>query len=96
MHKLSTTGPEVVLRAEGVEEQVEELARIVEQLRREVVSVINANVPIEYDQNGQPTPEVGHLAVWKDADAASGQSTHYLVYNMDGTVVTFASVEVVP
>lgn len=52
--------------------------------------------PTAVQQTTRPTPGVGELVVWKNTAATTGQSTHYLVVNEGGTVVTFASVEKVP
>jgi hypothetical protein len=62
--------------------------------------VINYNeihiTPTAVQQATKPTPGVGEIVVWKNTAATTGQSTHYLVVNEGGTIVTFASVEKVP
>lgn len=72
------------------------LTRVVERLRQVVVDVVNFNSVTEYNQAAQPTIPSGEFAIWKDSDATTGQPTHYLMYNMGGTTVTFASKELVP
>lgn len=75
------------------------LRRIIERVRNILVEVINFNSVQEFDQNSVPTTTelvAGRMAIWKDADASSSNSTHFLVYNFGGTIVTFASVETVP
>lgn len=75
------------------------LRRIIERLRNVLVEAINIHAIDEFDQNGVPTTTqliAGRTAVWKDADATSTNPTHYLVHNMGGTIITFASEEVVP
>ncbi len=75
------------------------LRRIIERVRNVLTEAINFNSVQEFDQNGTPTTTqlvAGRMAIWKDADASSTNPTHFLVYNMGGTIVTFASVEVVP
>lgn len=47
-------------------------------------------------QTAKPTPNPGEIVLWNDTDAPSGSSTHYLVVNDGGTVITFASVEKAP
>lgn len=70
-----------------------------DSILKEVAVVTNRQMVKYYSQNGTPTttqlPD-GQTAIWKDADAGSAASTHYLVYNDAGTIITFASEEVVP
>jgi len=66
----------------------------------EIRKVVNYNqtyiVPRSLDQNSKPDPKTGEAMLWKDADAASGDPSHYLVCkDADGVVVTFASEETV-
>ena len=70
--------------------------RVVEQLRDRVADVLNFNTVQYISQNAQPTPEVGQIMVWKDADAASGQPSHYLLYNDTGTIAKWTSSSLVP
>ena len=72
------------------------LTRSISSSHNRLVEVVNFNAITEYDQNSQPTIAEGKLAIWKDADATTGNPTHYLMYNQDGTTVTFASEETVP
>ena len=41
------------------------------------------------------TKQLIETAIWKDTDAGGGASTHYLVYNDNGSIITFASEETV-
>ena len=65
---------------------------------KEISKVVNRQMLKYYNQNGTPTttqvPD-GQTAIWKDADAGGGASTHYLVYNDNGSIITFASEETV-
>lgn len=70
--------------------------RAFENWRREVSNAINTNAFTFVSQAAQPTVPSGEVYVWEDSDAGSGQPTHYLVINHDGTTVTFASEETVP
>lgn len=79
-----------------IEEAFRSIIRQVSTASRLQSDVINFNSLKEYDQAAQPTIDSGELAIWKDSDAASSQPTHYLMYNQDGTTVTFASEETVP
>lgn len=56
----------------------------------------NFSKPRYYSQPSMPIPSEGELLVWKDSDASSGYSSHYLVYNDGGTIITFASEQKVP
>tara|TARA_Y100000310_G_scaffold106935_3_gene105378 strand:+ start:382 stop:690 length:309 start_codon:yes stop_codon:yes gene_type:complete len=102
MRTLGTKFPQIHLTTQETEDPallVKSLLNILASLRNYIASVVDFNAFLYFDQNGTPTTtqvEAGQAAVWKDADAASGNSTHYLVYNDGGTVVTFASVETVP
>ena len=59
--------------------------------------VVNYNVtyhrPRYVAQDTKPTPKTGELLVWHNTAAASGAPTHYLLYNDNGNVVSFASQE---
>lgn len=100
MRKSSYQIPSVDFREDEIERNpsgfVRRLLDVLENLRLSLVNTINFNAVTEVSQNDQPTPEVGAMMIWEDADATSTNPTHYLVYNMGGTVVTFASVQVVP
>ena len=101
MSKTLTTYPRLNIDASRIDdlatrEIVDELARAFETLRTVVREAVNFNRVQYVSQNAQPTPDAGAFMVWKDADATSSNPTHYLVYNDGGTVVTFASEEVVP
>lgn len=100
MRKSSYQIPSVDFREDEIEKNpsgfVRRLLDVLENLRLSLVNTINFNAVTEISQAAQPTPEIGAMMVWKDTDAISTQPTHYLVYNMEGTVVTFASVQVVP
>jgi hypothetical protein len=59
-----------------------------------IANAVNQNEKLRYiSQNSKPTPNKGELLVWKDTDAGTGQSTHYLLYNDSGTVISWDSVE---
>jgi hypothetical protein len=75
-----------------------DLVRALEKMHRELVRVMNLNrTAITFiSQNAQPTPLAGEVWLWEDADATSGNPTHYLVANDGVSVVTFASAELVP
>ena len=61
-----------------------------------VANAVNQNEKLRYvAQDAKPTPNIRELIVWKDTDAGAGESTHYLVYEDNGTTVTFKSVETV-
>lgn len=66
----------------------------------DIANAINYNddhhTPRIFAQANQPTPNKGEIVLWQDTDAASGSPTHYIVWNHDGTVVTFASQETAP
>lgn len=86
-----TTGLSVPTKA-----AIATLARALEALRLAVVDAVNFNTIESVSQAAQPTVLSGRIVVWEDSDATSGNSTHYIVANMDGTTVTFASEETVP
>ena len=79
---------------------LKKIVRLLQEMWKDLVNTINYNAehhhPRYVSQDAQPTPDDGEIVVWKDADATSGNSTHFLVYNDGGTVVTFASEETVP
>lgn len=97
---LSESFPQVGTSLIGVDDATAQsltpLLRVIESLRNAIVDVVNFNSVEVFDQNGQPTVTSGRIALWKDADATSGNSTHYIVANVAGTTVTFASEETVP
>ena len=85
--------------ASNPRELAESLVNMLLSLKNYIAGVVDFNACLDFSQNGAPTTTqilAGQAAVWKDADATTGQSTHYLVYNDGGTVVTFASVETAP
>lgn len=72
------------------------IRRILDHMKQHIYGVIN-NQEIAYiSQNDQPTPGEGRWNIWKDADATSGNPSHYIVYNDGGTVVVWASTTLVP
>ena len=81
---------------ERVRQTILDIVDLIDRLHKYHIEVVNFNSVDEVTQASQPTPEEGRMYVWNDSNAASGQPTHYLVYNMGGTVVTFASQEVAP
>ena len=73
------------------------IQNLVTQLRRmqgNIASVVSFNAAKESTGITQPSPNEGELYIWNDTGATTGQPTHYLVYNMLGTTITFASEEV--
>jgi hypothetical protein len=97
---LSEGAPQIGSPLQRVDDEVAQaflaLFRVIETLRNDIVEVVNFNSIEVFDQNGIPTVESGRIALWKDADASSSNPTHYIVANVAGTTVTFASEEVVP
>ena len=58
----------------------------------DIANVVNQNEHLQYiAQDAQPTPKAGQLLVWKDTDAGVGNSTHYLIFNDDGTEILWGS-----
>ncbi|MAH50916.1 hypothetical protein CMI37_34185 [Candidatus Pacearchaeota archaeon] len=100
MSKVLTGGfPNLDVRRRDVMAALNEFARNVERLRNRIAEVVSFNRVLYYSQNGEPSTtdvEDGQIAVWKDADAASTNPTHYIVYNDGGTIVTWASDNLVP
>jgi len=98
--KLPLSFPTLYHRASDLEEKVYEAIRVIveglKKLHTDVVIAHNFNTIEFVSANNQPTPEEGRIILWHDADAASGQPTHYLVVKMNGTTRTFRSVEQVP
>jgi len=80
------------------ERNFEGLLRELFRLRVLISNAINTNETfITYvSQNNQPTVPAGEIWLWKDADATTGQPTHYLVANSGAATVTFKSDQVVP
>ena len=74
------------------------LTRELEKFHTEVTKVVNVNkTAITFvSQNDAPSPGEGEIYLWKDADATSGNPTHYLIANDGTSTVTFASEETVP
>lgn len=101
MPHLNKGYPVLVQNLEGLTpEQRRVFQALIQQLERlRSVLVDNINFQeIEFiSQNSRPTPAAGRVTAWKDADATTGQPTHYLVYTDPNSVtVTFRSVETVP
>ena len=100
MKLLPTNAPRLVIDLRGVSQEVERALRTLMRVSDKIIhlqaDVVNFNAIVEYDQAAQPTITSGKFAIWKDSDATSGNPTHYLMYNQDGTTVTFASEETVP
>jgi len=50
--------------------------------------------PRFFNQNSMPSPDRREIVLWKDADAAAGDPTHYIVTkDPNDNVVSFASEE---
>lgn len=85
------------IRSRDPEERVSYFKGLIKRLRdvySKTALVVNQNEKLRYiPQNAKPTPEQGQLLVWKDTDAGAGQSTHYLLFNDSGTVISWDSVE---
>jgi hypothetical protein len=100
MSKVLTGGfPNLDVKRDDPEAAMTELVRNLERMRNRFIEVVSFNRILYYSQNGAPSTtnvEAGQTAVWKDADAGSGTPTHYLVYNDSGTIITFASDNLVP
>lgn len=98
--ELSTDFPSVGLQLSGVPRPLarlfEGVLRIVRREKVSVAEVVNFNSVQKVSQDAQPTPAEDRMVVWEDTDATSTNPTHYIVVNFGGTVVTFASEEVVP
>ena len=77
---------------------IKELLIELVRLQALLYGAINTNETyIKYiSQNSQPTVPAGEIWLWKDADATTGQPTHYLVANSGATTVTFKSDQLVP
>ena len=84
------------VREPGVKVPFQQICNVIQALRDHFREVINFNRVGYVSQAAQPTPIDGAFTVWKDSDATTGNSTHFLVYNDAGTVITFASEETVP
>lgn len=84
-------------RGDGLEQEdiIQSLIEDIRQLQKDIVEAVNHNSIKFVSQNGQPTVESGRMYVWEDADATSGQPTHYIVVNTGTDTVTFASEETV-
>lgn len=102
MKKLVEQFPQLLFQEQNFESPEDtyrfaaQLVRALREYQIEVARIVNFNGIGYVSQNGRPTPANGAIILWKDADAAAGQSTHYLVATDDaGVTVTFKSVEVV-
>lgn len=98
--KLSNSFPSFAVRKEDFGSQrtfsgIQKLTRVINNMRKEIVKVVNHNAVEFVSQNDQPTPSSGQMMVWEDADATAGNPTHYIVYNDGTNTVTFASEETV-
>jgi hypothetical protein len=73
------------------------LIRYLTESYEDLANAINYNAdhhkPRTVAQDNKPTPEKNEILLWQDTDASSGNPTHYIVWNHDGTVLTFASEE---
>jgi len=100
MSKVLTGGfPNLDVRRTDPEAAMSELVRNLERMRNRFIEVVSFNRVLYFSQNGTPTAAqvaVGQTAVWKDANATSSNPSHYVVYNDAGTMITFASDNVVP
>lgn len=100
MKLLPLNAPRLLVNLDGISQDLQRAFRTIMRYTDRTIhlqsDVVNFNAIVEYDQNSQPTIASGKFAIWKDADATSGNPTHYLMYNQDGTTVTFASEETVP
>lgn len=81
---------------DGLERLLRAILRIIRREKVAVAEAVNFNSIQKVSQDAQPTPAEDRMMVWEDTDATSTNPTHYLVVNFGGTVVTFASEEVVP
>lgn len=99
MKTLSRTHPDLDLRKSSPGDPGVSLRRVLDflgTLRGHIAEVVNFNSISYVSQNGEPTLEAGEMMLWKDADAGSGDSTYFLLYNDAGTVIRFSSDEVAP
>ena len=100
--QLSFDFPSFFLASSSIDDKlrpvIQALVRDIEQLQHDVVDAVNSNETyVKFvSQNAQPTVPKGELWLWEDADATSGNPTHYLVANDGTSTVTFASQELVP
>jgi len=100
MPRVSSVAPVIQLSVGGVTDP--ELRRELQSLTRQLIRLLTdirkdlSAVDHQYvSQNSQPTPSEGELLLWRDADAAAGQSKAYIVTMQAGVVYTFKSVDVV-
>ena len=99
MKKLSDETSSIIIKENNWESLKEAFLDVrgllvqLDEMLDDITEVVNFNSWPYVSQDTAPTPEVGQAMVWKDSNATSGNSTHFLVYNDDGTIVTFASVE---
>lgn len=98
MKRLSETSPAFQFRYGKILDP--EVAAFIRDLQSTLqgwkTDLVNAGNLRFISQNDRPTPEIGEVVLWKDADAGAGQPTHYLVVTDDnGVTVTFRSVETV-
>jgi len=84
------------LKSEDTQRSIDYFRDLVKTLQRaldEIRQVVNSNTIIYKAQDNKPTPYKGQVIIWKDTDASTGNSTHYIVYNDGNDTVTFASEE---
>lgn len=100
MSKSLTGGfPSLDVRKPDIKAAFRELVRNLERMRNRINMVVSFNRVLYFSQNAEPTTtdiEAGQTAVWKDADAATGQPSHYIVYNDGGSIIAWKSDDLVP
>ena len=69
---------------------------IIEQMRARISDVVNTNTITFVADNSQPTVPDGQAVLWRDADAASGQPSHYLIFQDGATTIKWAGDHLVP
>lgn len=85
MKKASFTYPSTGLSKRRIEDSevgnaVQEVMSIIENIRIHLADIINFNSISYISQNAQPTTLTdGQMMVWKDADATTGNPTHYIL-----------------
>lgn len=92
----STNLPFRGIKDEEMQASFRSLLSLIEQMRARLAIVLNNNTVQYVSQNDEPTLDDGRWTIWKDADAASGQPSHYLLYNDGGTTVKWTSSTLVP
>lgn len=74
-------------------DSVRGIIRILKNLKADYTEAINYNAITEYTQGVKPIPANGRMIIWNNTNAIVGQPSHYLVYNFNGVILTFASEE---